>query len=276
MEHFEELLNRPAPQEPPNIQPADCDLPIDCGVPTKEEIRQAVKQLKNGKSAGPDIIPAEAMKADIEASVEMLDPLFSQIWEEEKVPSESKEGYLIKIPKKGDLSSSSNYRGITLLSIPGKVFNRVLLNRMKDAVDPQLRDQQADFRKDRSCTDQIATLRIILEQLREWNSPFYVNFIDYEKAFDSGRQTVPLGAAEILRCPGEAHKHHPGLIRGDDLQGGPWPATHRRLPSKDGSEARMLPVAFTVPASSRLGYEDIYSPEAKWHPMDALDTAGRP
>ena len=25
MEHFEELLNRPAPQEPPNIQPADSD-----------------------------------------------------------------------------------------------------------------------------------------------------------------------------------------------------------------------------------------------------------
>ncbi|KAJ8340518.1 hypothetical protein SKAU_G00351510 [Synaphobranchus kaupii] len=36
-------------------------------------------------------------------------------------------------------------------------------------------------RKNRSCTDQITTLRIILE----WNSPFYVNFFDYEKAFDS-------------------------------------------------------------------------------------------
>uniref|UniRef100_A0AAV2LFI9 Rho-GAP domain-containing protein n=1 Tax=Knipowitschia caucasica TaxID=637954 RepID=A0AAV2LFI9_KNICA len=46
-------------------------------------------------------------------------------------------------------------------------------------------DQQAGFRKERSCTDQIATLRIILEQSLEWNSPMYVNFIDYEKAFDS-------------------------------------------------------------------------------------------
>ena len=56
---------------------------------------------------------------------------------------------------------------------------------MKDAVDPHLRDQQAGFRKERSCTDQIATLLIILEQSLEWNSPLYVNFIDYEKAFDS-------------------------------------------------------------------------------------------
>ncbi|VDO65667.1 unnamed protein product [Schistosoma margrebowiei] len=83
------------------------------------------------------------------------------------------------------MSKCENYRGITLLSIPGKVFNRVLLNRMKDAVDAQLRDEQAAFRKYRSCTDQIATLRIIVEQSVEWNSLLYVNFIDYEKAFDS-------------------------------------------------------------------------------------------
>ncbi|VDP70519.1 unnamed protein product, partial [Schistosoma curassoni] len=56
---------------------------------------------------------------------------------------------------------------------------------MKDAVDFQLRDQQAGFRKDRSCTDQIATLRIIVEQSVEWISSLYINFIDYEKAFDS-------------------------------------------------------------------------------------------
>ncbi|VDP27717.1 unnamed protein product [Schistosoma mattheei] len=34
-----------------------------------------------------------------------------------------------------------------------------MLNRMKDSVDAQLRDKQAGFRKDRSCTDQITILR---------------------------------------------------------------------------------------------------------------------
>uniref|UniRef100_A0A183K8A6 Reverse transcriptase domain-containing protein n=1 Tax=Schistosoma curassoni TaxID=6186 RepID=A0A183K8A6_9TREM len=95
-----------------------------------------------------------------------------------------KEGHLVKIPKKGNPSKYENYRGITLLSIPGKVSNRVLLNRIKDAVGAQLRDQQAGFRKDRSCTDQ-TTLRIIVEQSVEWNSSLYINFIDYEKAFDN-------------------------------------------------------------------------------------------
>ena len=184
-EHFQELLNRPAPQCTQDIQPAETDLPIDCSPPRKEEIIQAIKQLKKGKAAGPDGIPTEALAAGVETSTEMLFTLFKKIWDDEKVPLEWKEGYLIKLPKKGDLSSCSNYRGITLLSIPGKVFNRILLNRMKEVVDPQLRDQQAGFRKNRSCTDQIATLRVILEQSLEWNSSLYINFIDYEKAFDS-------------------------------------------------------------------------------------------
>jgi len=62
---------------------------------------------------------------------------------------------------------------------------------MKNIVDPELRDEQAGFRQNRSCTDQIATLRIIVEQSLEWNSPLYINFIDYEKAFDSvDRETL--------------------------------------------------------------------------------------
>ncbi|VDP55097.1 unnamed protein product [Schistosoma margrebowiei] len=61
---------------------------------------------------------------------------------------------------------------------------------MKDCVDAQLHDQQAGFRKDRLCTDQIATLRIIVEQSSEWNSSLYINFIDYGKAFDSVDKTT--------------------------------------------------------------------------------------
>ena len=37
-EHFEELLNKPAPLNPPDIDPADTDLDINCEKPTREEI----------------------------------------------------------------------------------------------------------------------------------------------------------------------------------------------------------------------------------------------
>ena len=36
----------------------------------------------------------------------------------------------------------------------------------------------------------IATLRIIVEQSLEWNSPMFVTFVDYKKAFDSFNRVV--------------------------------------------------------------------------------------
>ena len=56
---------------------------------------------------------------------------------------------------------------------------------MKTEVDRLLWEEQAGIRKERSCTDHIATPRVIIEQSLEWNSPLYITFVDFEKAFDS-------------------------------------------------------------------------------------------
>jgi len=70
-----------------------------------------------------------------------------------------------------------------LLSIPGKVLTRTIFDRLKSALDKVFCDKQARFRQDRSCTDQIATLRMILEQSLECT--LYTVFVDFQKAFDS-------------------------------------------------------------------------------------------
>jgi hypothetical protein len=49
----------------------------------------------------------------------------------------------------------------------------------------RLRKEQAGFRPNRSCIDQINTLGIVIEQCVEWSSRLYAVFIDFEKAFDS-------------------------------------------------------------------------------------------
>ncbi|VDP53711.1 unnamed protein product [Schistosoma margrebowiei] len=56
VEYFEELLNRPAPMNPPDIEAVHTDLPTDINPPTKEENRMAARQIKNGKAAGPENI----------------------------------------------------------------------------------------------------------------------------------------------------------------------------------------------------------------------------
>ncbi|VDP55910.1 unnamed protein product [Schistosoma curassoni] len=138
-----------------------------------------------GKALGADNILDEALKSHIEPTANTLHVLFRKVWEEEQVQIDWKEGHLIKILEKKDLSKYENYRGTTLLSVPGKVFNKVLLSRMEDAVDDRIPDQQVGFRKNRLCTDQIATLRGIVEQSIEWNSSLCTNFLYYEKVFDS-------------------------------------------------------------------------------------------
>jgi len=90
---------------------------------------------------------------------------------------------LLPLPKKGCLSDCNNWRGITLMSVPGKTFCTVLLNRLNSEVDRLLREEQAGFRHGRSCSEQI--FHNIMEQCREFQTPLFVNYIDFKKAFDS-------------------------------------------------------------------------------------------
>lgn len=62
LEYFEELLNRPVPTDPPDFQPAEIELNINCEIPSTEEIREAIKIMKDGNAAGLDGISAEAKK----------------------------------------------------------------------------------------------------------------------------------------------------------------------------------------------------------------------
>ena len=87
--------------------------------------------------------------------------------------------------RKGDLSYCKNGRGIILLNMARNVFCKVILERIKIALDEKLREEQPGFRAGRSCTDQTATLRIFVKQSLKWQSSLYINFIDFEKTFDS-------------------------------------------------------------------------------------------
>ncbi|XP_037942792.1 acetylcholine receptor subunit beta-like 2 [Teleopsis dalmanni] len=80
------------------------ELPIRGDHPSKREITNAIKLLKNGKTAGSDNIPAEVLKVDLQLTTDILYPLFKIIWETETYPSDWLHGIVIKLPKKGDLS----------------------------------------------------------------------------------------------------------------------------------------------------------------------------
>ncbi len=154
MEHFEVVLNQPDPtnlidfeQETPMIL-----LDVTMGNISIEEVTKSIHALKNNKPGGLYEVIAELPKHGGETVAEELIYLFNLIWEAEEVPGDWRRGATVKLPKEGNLSDCNNWRGITLLSIPGKVFCSVLLNRLREHVDSRLREEQAGFRKRRSCS----------------------------------------------------------------------------------------------------------------------------
>ena len=135
--------------------------------------------------------------------VKHLNKIFNKIWSTSKNPVHFKRGVIVKIPKKGDLSDVNNWRGITLLSVPGKVLCGIIADRLRGAIEKKLREEQAGFRPNRSCSDQIFTLRRIIEKCLQKKHELVLNFIDFEKAFDSlHRESL----WEILRLYGVPKK----------------------------------------------------------------------
>jgi hypothetical protein len=70
--------------------------------------------------------------------VRRLTTLCKKIWTTGEIPQDWRDGIIIPLPKKGDLKDCNNWRGIILLSIPGKVLTGILFNRIKDAIDETL------------------------------------------------------------------------------------------------------------------------------------------
>ena len=91
----------------------------------------------------------------------------------------------MKIPKKGDLTDCNNWQGITLLSVSGKVFCSIILHRIRTAIDRRLREEQNGFQIRTFMHRSNFALRNILEQCKEWQTPLILNFVDFQKAFDS-------------------------------------------------------------------------------------------
>ena len=127
-EYFEKLPNPPPTEvnlaDLDNIPPQpyfDC-LSEDDGAPSRTEISNAIKRLKNYKSPGIDSISNEQLKYGEDGLLEHLHILCEKIWSAEQIPNDWVKGLIIPVGKKGDTSHCSNNRGITLRSTASKLL----------------------------------------------------------------------------------------------------------------------------------------------------------
>lgn len=153
--------------------------------PDLDEVITTVRNLKCNKSAGGDAIPAELLKAGISQLGLPLHQLVSSCWSTGSVPQDFKDAKITTLYKqKGDRGDCNNYRGISLLSVTGKVVAKIVLNRLQKLAEGLYPESQCGFRPGRSTTDMIFCVRQLMEKSREQQQPLHLAFIDLTKAFD--------------------------------------------------------------------------------------------
>ena len=171
-EHFNNVLNRPAQINDEAIArlpqvPTNHDLDV---LPLEDEVRKSIKQMSTGKAPGSDALPAEVYKSGGPAIVSQLTSLYQSMWSKEQLPQEFRDATIVHIYKrKGNRQSCDNHRGISLLSIAGKILARILLNRLLEHLEMPalLPESQCGFHRGRGTTDMIFAARQLQEKCSE-------------------------------------------------------------------------------------------------------------
>ena len=183
------------------------DSPVSTGLdvdPSLEEVRGALRSLSAGKAAGASTITPDALRVLLDDDANLLEfhGTILDFWNSPDPFSDVfGDGILKLIPKKGDLSGPSNYRGIMLLEVPAKVIGRIIASRLTGLLrrDGNGLEEQCGFMPERGCPDAYSALKQALKKRKEHSLDSWVLFIDLVKAFD----TVPHSALwAVLRRRG--------------------------------------------------------------------------
>ncbi len=148
------------------------------------------------KASGSDGIPTAAYDSGI---APLLLDIMNGVLAGGPAPSEWLESEIVPIFKKGLASDPANYRGISLMQTAAKLFDRVLLLRIRDKVSTKLLNAQNGFRPARGTTEHVLALRTIIDACRSRKKNVVTIFVDFAKAFDSVSRPA---IAKILRFYG--------------------------------------------------------------------------
>ena len=130
-----------------------------------------------------------------------LHHLFLKIWNTEEIPQDLKDAMIVTIFKKGDRADCGNFRGISLLSVAGKILAKDLLNGLQPLSESILPETQCGFRPTRGTADMIFTALEVQEKFLEQRCDLCFAVIDLTKAFDSVNRDASWDCLARLGCP---------------------------------------------------------------------------
>ena len=135
------------------------DPPINCGPPSFCGNTGSGEPFEMGKAPGICGILAGLLKAGGNTVLMLLHVVLCSTWNTGIIPTDWKRGLVVPLWKgKGDREDCNNYRGVTLLSVPGKVFARIILDWVHHHLLEHQHPEQSGFTSERSTIDHILAL----------------------------------------------------------------------------------------------------------------------
>lgn len=184
-DYYKELLTEKRPQFMETEEDTEDINPTEEISLTLDEVTRNIERIKNNKSAGPGGIAPELIKYGSEKLFRMIHRMFQRALNEDQLPKEWTEAYIVSIFKKGDRRRCENYRGVSVLSSMGRLYGKIVKEKLEEQLIDKISDDQAGFSAGRSCIDHIYTLQQLIEKKMAKNRAVHLAFIDLKKAYDS-------------------------------------------------------------------------------------------
>ena len=188
--HFGKTMNHtiaPRPEwevrtgELPDVPELDAEI-------EEQDIFNAMKKIKSGKSPGFDGFSGSYLKAINDRLPVLLKPLFNALLNQGHFPSIWSKALIHPLYKNaGRRNDPGNYRGIALLSHVGKLFARIIYNRLSSWAEANslISDVQGGFRSGRETLENLLVLdTLINDTINCKKGRLYVCLVDKAKAFD--------------------------------------------------------------------------------------------
>ena len=169
----------------------------------RAELEAAVKQMKKGKAMGDDEIAVEMLVALGEDIIDVLMEIVEGIYERGEPATQMYKSTFITLPKVPGTLECNKHRTISIMSQITKIILRIVLNRIRNKILPEIGNEQFGFIKGKGTRNAIFILRMLMERAIEVNKDLYVCFVDYEKAFDRVKHVDLIRMLEELNIDGK-------------------------------------------------------------------------
>lgn len=174
----------PPPDPPPTVSGSLTQIRV-----TVKEVREKIRRLKPRSAPGPDGIGPQLLQ-ELEAELApVLTDIFNTTLAEGRVPEDWKKANVTPIFKKGSKADPGNYRPVSLTSVPCKMLESVIKDRLTEhfRINKLILPSQHGFVANKSCTTNLLEFFEAATAAVDGGDPYDVIFLDFAKAFD----TVP-------------------------------------------------------------------------------------